>query len=115
MPLVAELQRAGHRLGILSNTNEMHLAHVSGGRYGIIPGLFERTALSFEVGALKPDRAIFTAAAEMAGVAPAEIFFVDDRPENVQGARTVGFDAVQYTTPPALAAELRKRGLKFNY
>ena len=36
VPLVAALQRAGYRLGILSNTNERHWTHVSGGRYGII-------------------------------------------------------------------------------
>jgi putative hydrolase of the HAD superfamily len=115
VPLVAAMHRSGHRLGILSNTNSMHWKYVSDGRYGIVPDLFERIVLSFEIGAMKPDREIFTAAAEMAGVPPEQIFYTDDRPEHVEGAREVGFDAVTYTTTPALAAELRQRNVPFIY
>jgi FMN phosphatase YigB (HAD superfamily) len=93
----------------------MHWKYISRGRYGIVPDLFERTALSFEIGALKPDREIYTAAAEMAGVDPEEIFYTDDCPANVEGAQAVGFDAVPFTTVAALAAELRQRDVTFLY
>ena len=46
---------------------------------------------------------------------PGEIFFVDDRPENVEGARQFGFDAIQYTAADALASALRDRGIQLNY
>lgn len=115
VPLISALHRAGHRLGILSNTNSMHWEFVSDGRYGIVPDLFERTALSFQIGALKPEREMYTAAAEMAGVEPEQIFYTDDCPEHVEGAMEVGFDAVPFSTPPALAAELRERGVSFLY
>jgi FMN phosphatase YigB (HAD superfamily) len=58
---------------------------------------------------------VFAGAAELAGVAPGEIFFVDDTAGHVAAARSAGFDAVQYTTTQALAADLRSRGLEFNY
>ena len=45
---------------------------------------------------MKPDRAIYDAAIERAGVAAHEVFFTDDRLENVEGARAVGIDAVQF-------------------
>jgi 2-haloacid dehalogenase len=48
-------------------------------------------------------------------VAPHEVFFMDDIAANVAGAQAAGFDAVQFTTPQALASELRQRGLRFNY
>jgi putative hydrolase of the HAD superfamily len=77
--------------------------------------LFEVHALSYRIGAAKPEPAIFAAAAELAGVAPQEVFFTDDLPRHVAGARAAGFDAVQYTSTPQLVAELRARGARFNY
>jgi putative hydrolase of the HAD superfamily len=114
LPVIAALQRVGYRLGILSNTNCMHWQHVTG-RYEILTAVFDRFALSYQIGAMKPDREIFTAAAEIAEVAPEEIFFTDDRPDNVEGARAAGFDAVPFASPAALCAALRQRGLRFNY
>jgi HAD superfamily hydrolase (TIGR01509 family) len=71
--------------------------------------------LSFELKACKPSPKIYTGAANKAQVRPDEIFFVDDTPGHVEGARRAGFDAVPYTTTPRLVAELRARGLEFNY
>jgi HAD superfamily hydrolase (TIGR01509 family) len=71
--------------------------------------------LSYRLRACKPDAAIFRAAAEMAGCRPAEIFYTDDMPGHIAGARAVGFDAVQFTSARELAAELRERGVRFNY
>ena len=71
--------------------------------------------MSFEIGALKPDAAIFCKAVELAGCRPEEVFYVDDIAGHVAGARAVGFDAVQYTTTLELVRELRNRGVEFNY
>jgi putative hydrolase of the HAD superfamily len=115
MPIVAALDSAGYRLGILSNTGPAHWSWCGRGRYGIIFHPFRIHALSFEIGAVKPDAKIYAAAAKLAGVPPAEIFFTDDIAGHVAGARSAGFDAVQYTGAAALAIELRNRGVEFNY
>jgi putative hydrolase of the HAD superfamily len=116
VPLVARLTSAGHRLGLLSNTSAAHWGFVSDGRFGgLLPSMFSPLVLSFEVGAMKPDAAIYQAAAQAAGVEPHEIFYVDDILGNVAAAREVGFDAVQYTGTPQLAADLRRRGVAFDY
>ena len=115
IPVVAGLEDAGYRLGILSNTSEIHWQFLCRQDYGILPGPFAVHALSYEIGALKPEPKIFQRAAELAGVPPSEIFFCDDISEHVAGARAAGFDAVVYTTTPLLVAELRKRGIRFNY
>ena len=114
LPLVAQLRQAGYAMGILSNTCEIHWPYCMA-HYRIIAEDFDHYVLSYEVGASKPDAAIFLAAAERAGVRPDEIFFVDDIAGHVAGARAVGFDAVQFTTAEALAGELRRRGVRFNY
>ena len=76
---------------------------------------FRSWRLSYEMRALKPEAKIYAAAAELAGVPPGEIFFCDDIMGHVTAARAAGFDAVQYTSTPALLAELYGRGVRLNY
>lgn len=113
--VLAAVVAAGFRVGLLSNTNEMHWNYFTDGRYGMIPGAFEVCVLSYQVHAMKPGPAIYLKAAEMAGVEPQEIFYVDDIAGHVEGARAVGFDAVQYTTTAKLVDDLHERGVRFNY
>jgi glucose-1-phosphatase len=115
LPVVAQIDAAGYPLGILSNTSPAHWDWVTAGRFGIVNLAFDLAALSYEIGACKPEPRIFAAAARLAGVRPEEIFFVDDMPENVAAARQAGFDAVAYTTTPLLVADLHRRGVEFNY
>lgn len=115
IPIVVQLKAAGYRLGILSNTNESHWGFVSNGRYTLVQSYFEVYVLSHEVGAIKPEPPIYHAAVKLAGVSPGEIFFVDDRPENVAAAKEIGIDAVPFTSAQRLGKELRDRGVRFNY
>ena len=113
--IASQLDMMGYRLRLLSNTSEMHWNYFSSGRYDIIPRIFDVAVLSFRVGALKPDRRIFQAAVDLSGVAPEEIFFIDDIAGHVEGASAAGIDAVQYTTPSALVTDLRNRGIHINF
>ena len=113
--LVAALEGAGCRLGVLSNTCESHWKLVTHDKYGILPQAFEQLVLSYEVGAIKPDEKIFRVAVEKAGCKPQDIFYTDDTPGHVEAAKALGFDAVLFTDTAALAEELCRRGLKFNY
>ena len=111
VPVLVRLKNEGRRLGILSNTCPPHWDFVSAGRYAILNGTFEQHVLSYEVGAMKPDAAIYKAAIDRAGVPADRVFFVDDRLENVEGARAAGIDAVLFTTASQLARDLRSRGV----
>ena len=82
LPLVTQLQQAGYRMGILSNTCALHWDYCLG-QYRIVAEGFSVYALSFRIGEVKPEAAIFHAAAELAGVRPDEIFYVDDMPQHV--------------------------------
>jgi glucose-1-phosphatase len=114
VPIVAQLRQAGYRMGILSNTCDMHWEYCRR-HYRIVREGFGVYALSYKIKAVKPDAAMFLAAAEMAGCRPEEMFFVDDIAGHVAGARALGIDAVQFTTAEALAEDLRQRGIRFNY
>ncbi len=108
--LVARLHAGPRRLGILSNTCEAHWNYCLVA-YPMLSARFAIHALSFQLRALKPEAKIYRAAAELAGVDPAQIFFTDDRPENVSGALAAGFDAVQFESRAQLVGALSERGL----
>jgi glucose-1-phosphatase len=114
LPIVGGLQQNSWRLGILSNTCECHWKHCLE-RYRVLQGSFEVYALSYELGTVKPEAAIFAKAAELAGVAPEEIFYTDDMPGHVAAASAAGFDAVAFSGPVDLASELRRRGVGLSY
>jgi len=114
LPILIQLEAAGKRLGVLSNTNPSHWNYCTR-HFGVVPDAFDTVVLSYEVGVMKPDPTIFRVAAERAAVAPEAIFFVDDRQENVAGARACGFDAVLFTSARELASDLSVRGIRCNY
>ncbi|MFO7903577.1 MAG: HAD family hydrolase [Planctomycetota bacterium] len=115
MPIATQLYATGYPLGILSNTCEEHWKHIHDARFPVLARLFRVAVLSYQQGDSKPEPGIYEAAARRAGVEPEEVFFVDDREENVEGARQAGLDAVRFRTPQQLAAALRSRGVRFNY
>ena len=115
--LVRKLAAAGHRLAILSNTNSLQWQWCTDGRFPLLaafgePGSpFAWAVLSYEARAMKPDRPIYDVAVQRAGSPANDIFFVDDRPENVVGAKAAGLDAVQFTDVEQLTVDLRARGV----
>jgi glucose-1-phosphatase len=115
LPVVMKLKDAGFRLGLLSNTSESHWRYVCANFKALFPQAFDVLALSFEIGAAKPDERIFQSAARLAGVRPRDVFYCDDIGANAEAARRAGFDAIQYTDTPSLITELRSRGVRFNY
>jgi len=88
------MHAAGIAVSLLSNApRELAVAladHPAFGRFRLL--LF-----SAELAMVKPDPRIFHVAAARLGAAPADIVFVDDRPENVRAATAVGMHAVTYT------------------
>lgn len=59
----------------------------------------------------KPDPAIYHLALDRFGLAAEEAFFIDDRLDNVEGARSVGMTAHQFRDAPTLRAELVRWGV----
>lgn len=110
-PLIRSLAAQQFPIGILSNTCWAHWDLVCR-EFGIINECFTANRiLSFEVQSMKPDGKIYQAAIDAVGEAPSEIFFVDDRPENVAGALAAGLDAVLYESVELLQQQLDKRGV----
>ena len=100
----------GTKLLLLSNTDPERFGFVL--RTFPAIGLFDGYVLSYELKLLKPDPAIYLAAARKAGCAAGECVFIDDMEENVRAAVAVGLAGVHYLPETDLEAELRKLGLR---
>jgi len=66
---------------------------------------FGKLCFSCEIHAAKPDSAAYNAA--IAGN-PSEYVFIDDKIENVEGARKLGINAIHFVSPAQLKQELAK-------
>jgi len=81
-----------------TNTNPTHQAAWSRD-YPELGELFDEVFVSSELGMRKPERQAFETVARRMGVPPCAILFFDDLAQNVEGARTIGMQAVQVTGP----------------
>ncbi|HYP13980.1 MAG TPA: HAD family phosphatase [Bryobacteraceae bacterium] len=109
--LIESLHRR-YRLLLLSNTNAIHFEMVRK-TYPLLRH-FDEFVLSYKVGAMKPEPAIYQAALSLADCEPNECFFTDDIAAYVEAAKSHGIDAVQFQNREQIEAELRLRGVTFD-
>jgi glucose-1-phosphatase len=107
--LLVSLKR-NYPLILVSNTNEAHIDYVRA-NYRVLD-YFDRTVLSYEVGSLKPDRKIFEHAIAVSGYPASELFFTDDREENILAAADLGMHAHQFKTESLLVSALHRAGVE---
>jgi putative hydrolase of the HAD superfamily len=99
------LQRAGIPTGILSNMGDIMEAGIIE-RCSWLAG-FPHHTFSHSLRLVKPDERIYRHAIDAIGQ-PAEVtLFIDDRIENIEAARALGLQAVQYTTDESLMRSLQ--------
>jgi 2-haloacid dehalogenase len=72
---------------------------------------FDGAIVSGDEGLLKPDPAIYRLLLTRYGLEAQECLFIDDSAANVEGARSVGMQALHYVEPMDLASELARRGI----
>ncbi len=68
--------------------------------------------VSAEVGLIKPDPEIYALHARTFGLEPGATLFIDDNRKNVDAARSAGWQAIHFTTPPALKSALADHGIE---
>jgi putative hydrolase of the HAD superfamily len=91
-----QLRAAGYRTAILSN-----LPRPLGEELRSTSGFldhFDHVTFSYELQKVKPQPEIYLDAIQGLGVEPSEALFLDDRPDNVEGAQAVGMKALRYST-----------------
>jgi putative hydrolase of the HAD superfamily len=92
---IRDLRAAGFLTGILSNL-PLPLGEALRAKPGFLK-LFDHVTFSYELGMVKPEPGIYEHAIAGLHVKPEEALFLDDRPDNVEGARAVGLHAQVYS------------------
>lgn len=94
-----------YKVGLLSNNFAVWTKIAKRQSY---MSLFDDAVFSSDVGLAKPDAKIYLLIIEKLGVLPEECVFIDNQPENVDGAIKVGMTAFLYTNVDKLKEDLGK-------
>ena len=107
--LPAAVRAAGRPVFILSNTNELAVAHIR--RNFPFFADFDGYIFSHEVGAMKPAAKIYEVAEQLSGRHGEEILFLDDRADNLAAAAARGWQTLLQETSDNTRAAFTKLGL----
>lgn len=107
--ILRKLKSAGYSLYVLSNWSAEKFKLVRP-QYPFFEW-FDGIVISGEVGLVKPDQAIFEVLLEYTGHPAGDCLFIDDHFPNIEVARALGFQTIQFQSPQQLEAELSTRGI----
>lgn len=104
--LVDQLRNRGLFLSLLSNTDQWHFEYCQ----EKVPALkwFDRIFLSYEMHMKKPDAEIFLAVVQQLNAEPQQCLFIDDLKDNIEVAKQLGFQTVQFHEADTLKQELQQ-------
>ncbi len=92
--------RTQYRIYLLSNTNAIHLREIErqakahlGKPYAL---LFDELFMSYQMGKMKPDPAIYQEMLDRAGIQACESLFIDDVHANIKAANKLGIQTIHH-------------------
>ncbi|MGD0551868.1 MAG: HAD family phosphatase [Sedimentisphaerales bacterium] len=90
--LASRLRKAGCKTAILSNTEKPVVEIINKQKYDA----FDVTILSCLEGTAKPGRKIYDLALDQLGIPARQTLFIDDKPENIDGAKQAGLQTILF-------------------
>ena len=93
---VHQLANQEHSLILISNINAIHCPWI----FSAYPefSYFKHKILSYQIGILKPEPAIYRYAIDHFKLDPKSTLYIDDMPQNIASGREAGFQCWQYDT-----------------
>ena len=110
LDMLAELkEQRRYRLATLNNeSRELNEYRLDAFK---LRSLFDYFICSGYVHEMKPAPAIFKAATDISGFAPATALFIDDNKENCEAAQTCGMQTIWFRSPTQLCSALAELGI----
>jgi len=96
-----------YRLAILSNTNEIHIP-IFEKRFEEIFDYFEKKFYSNQIHARKPEKEAYEKILDYFDYPPKKIVILDDREDNIQQAKSMGFETILVESTPQLKCRLKE-------
>lgn len=110
---IKEMKELGYRVYILSNYSE-NMLNQTREKLAFLP-LMDGVVFSYRIRRLKPDPEIYRYLFETFSLKPEECVFLDDRPENIEGARNAGMQGILFRDYDSARQELDKFLRDSNY
>jgi putative hydrolase of the HAD superfamily len=108
--LVARLRKNGYRTALLSNAEVPAMQFFDELRYD----MFDVAVFSCAEGMIKPDRKIYEITVARLGCQPGQAVFMDDRQENINGAKEAGLNAILFKNIEQLKTDLHQLGVEMD-
>ncbi len=107
--ILMDIKRRGYPVYALSNWNDVTFQTAL--KEFPFLRLFDGRIVSGEVKLAKPDQRIYQLLLDTYQLNPRESLFIDDRLENVEAARLLGIESVQFVSPRQLERDLIDYGI----
>lgn len=108
--IMEKLKENGYKLGLLSIHAKEWVEHCEAQYH--YHQLFDARTYSYEIGISKPDPKAFLLLLDKLQAKPQESLFIDDYIVNVDAAKKLGLQAVQFITPEQLQVDLRNHDIR---
>jgi epoxide hydrolase-like predicted phosphatase len=92
-----QLKLNGYQVALFSNTNEMAKDFIQN-KFSFFNN-FDAVFLSYKHGLMKPTPALYKRVESALGKSGKDLFFIDDRPENIDTAFKLGWSGIIHTAP----------------
>ncbi|MDD5155019.1 MAG: HAD family phosphatase [Candidatus Omnitrophica bacterium] len=109
---IAQELKDNYALALISNVNILHFDYIK--KQFPALSLFKNIVTSCEVKATKPSPLIYQKALDELGASPQNTFYTDDRPELVEGARSLGIKGFIFKGAAQLRKDLLASGASLN-
>jgi len=103
--MAKELKSKDYRVAILSNASKRWMSFKITRFH--LREIFDKIYSSASLGMIKPNPEIYKYVLHDLGVAPDEVIFIDDLPENIKAANALGITGIVYKTPERLRGDLK--------
>lgn len=103
---VKELKDKGYMIYLLSNYGEENFAHIKDvfRFFTLVDG----AVISYQEKCIKPEERIYRTLLERYDLVPSECVFIDDLAANIEGARKLGIQGIQFLTLTQVEEELSR-------
>lgn len=105
-----KLKARGYKIFLLSNFHERALCQMKE-KYDFFSHT-DGMVVSYQVKMIKPEPAIYKILLGTYNLVPSETLFIDDMPQNIRGAESVGIDCIHFLNHDQFAADLAARKIR---
>ncbi len=109
--LLLVLLKRKHNLVLLSNLGKIHKQYLS--KQYHLKHLFKKRIFSCQVRTRKPEPEIFKLTLKKLKISENQVLFIDDKPENINGAKKLGIPSILFKNNKDLIKQLTIRGVSF--